>query len=578
MSSSYNAHYTTPSSLPSDYAAISRYAAATAPHPSNSEQVDNSDCSDSDSTVEHDRNSVDRKRARPSKPLKQGIPSRPSAVTSENTPLLSPPAPRIEEYVDSEDSEHVSIRLQYWEECKVIVRYTLPVLGTHMLEYSLVISSVVSIGHLSTAALAAATLGSMTASVTGYSIIQGFVSTLDTMLPSAWTSSQPHLVGLWCQRISVVLAAILIPIGAIWLNAEAILLLVRQDPEVARLAGLYLRWSLLGLPAYAFNQVARRYFQSQGLLDVPTRVLLVVAPVNAFLNYFLVWGPAWIRFGFVGAPLAAAFSLNLSALLSILYGILFAPRTAWRRVSRRAFTNLGILVQLGLAGVGQTASEWWSWELVGLAASLLGPVALATQSVLLVSSSTAYQAPYSLSIASSVRIGNLLGEANARRAGIAANVSLLVALIFAGFNSTVFLVFRKSWGYLFNDDPEVVSLVASILPLVALFQIGDCLDACTGGILRAQGKQFTGALLNLSAYYVLGLPLGLWLAFAREWRLAGLWTGLSVALIYAAIVSVWICLRTDWQQQVHKVQARVEKDRVDDMHARSGGVGASAVA
>ena len=41
----------------------------------------------------------------------------------------------------------------------------------------------------------------MTASVTGFSIMQGFVSSLDTLLPSAWTSSNPQLVGLWCQRV-----------------------------------------------------------------------------------------------------------------------------------------------------------------------------------------------------------------------------------------------------------------------------------------------------------------------------------------------------------------------------------------
>jgi multidrug resistance protein, MATE family len=41
----------------------------------------------------------------------------------------------------------------------------------------------------------------MTASVSGYSIIQGFGSTLDTMLPSAWTSFHPNLVGLWSQRM-----------------------------------------------------------------------------------------------------------------------------------------------------------------------------------------------------------------------------------------------------------------------------------------------------------------------------------------------------------------------------------------
>jgi len=41
----------------------------------------------------------------------------------------------------------------------------------------------------------------MTASVSGYAIIQGLVSALDTLLPAAWTSSHPQLVGLWSQRM-----------------------------------------------------------------------------------------------------------------------------------------------------------------------------------------------------------------------------------------------------------------------------------------------------------------------------------------------------------------------------------------
>ena len=73
--------------------------------------------------------------------------------------------------------------------------------STHLFEYSFIIVSVISIGHISTVALAAATLGSMTASVTGYSIVQGFASTLDTLLPPAWTSVRPRMVGLWTQRM-----------------------------------------------------------------------------------------------------------------------------------------------------------------------------------------------------------------------------------------------------------------------------------------------------------------------------------------------------------------------------------------
>lgn len=105
-------------------------------------------------------------------------------------------------------------------------------------------------------------------------------------------------------------------------------------------------------------------------------------------------------------------------------------------------------MRLGLAGVCQVGSEWWSWELIGctqylspaygspcssslVAASLLGPVVLASQSVLLVSASTTFQAPYALSIAAAVRVGNLLGEAKGKRAAVATHASFFIAFFIA---------------------------------------------------------------------------------------------------------------------------------------------------
>ncbi|KAJ3495861.1 hypothetical protein NLJ89_g10567 [Agrocybe chaxingu] len=449
------------------------------------------------------------------------------AKSDENTPLLSdPPVPRIEEPIDRDAAADAGTALEmFWEELVILAKYALPVFGTHLLEYSLVIVSVVSIGHISTTALAAISLGSMTASVSGFSVIQGFASALDTMLPSAWTSPQPHLVGLWSQRMTIVMFSCLIPTLFIWWNAEAILIFLKQEPEVAHLASIYLRWVSFGLP---------------GLFAVPTRIVFIVAPTNALLNYLLVWGPSSIRLGFIGAPIATAISFNLIALLSIAYGVLYTPPTAWSPIAltrdslKKIFSlkALSVLTQLGLSGVGQTASEWWAWELIALAASLLGPVALATQSVLLVSSSTTFQAPFALGVATSVR--------------------------------TLFLVFRDKWAYLFNDDPAVVTLVADIMPLLALFQVFDGTSAVTGGILRARGKQFFGALLNLSAYYTFGIPLGIYLAFTHKMGLHGLWIGLTVSLVYCSAVGTWVSVRTDWNKEVDKVKKRVREEEVQE--------------
>lgn len=239
-------HYSAPSSLPSDYAILSRYAAANGieegePTEENNQAGSSAMASDSGLLSpnampipgQHHDEGVKRRSSFPTSyvtpfnpttgplPDKSGFRSGPHTA-NENTPLLAPLVPRIEEEVDDVDPNSETSANLLWEEARILTKYTIPVFGyvknfalwdidellilfllyrTHLLEYSLVIASVVSIGHLSTTALAASTLGSMTASVTGYSIIQGFASTLDTMLPSAWTSSQPQLVGLWSQRM-----------------------------------------------------------------------------------------------------------------------------------------------------------------------------------------------------------------------------------------------------------------------------------------------------------------------------------------------------------------------------------------
>lgn len=132
------------------------------------------------------------------------------------------------------------------------------------------------------------------------------------------------------------------------------------------------------------------------------------------------------------------------------------------------------------------------------------------------------------------------------------------------------------WNSILTGSAEVVSLVASILPLVALFQVFDGTTGVTGGILRARGKQVsryihrrapfpttcslqvTGAILNLTAYYVLGIPLGLFLTFVHGRGLGGLWEALTVALVYASAVGVWIGVRgVDWKAEVAIAKGRV---------------------
>ena len=148
------------------------------------------------------------------------------AFVSERTPLLRPPPPipRLHELADDDDiasAEQTPTAKIFWEELRILTLYSLPAVGyvlpstfppysylfcfpsTDLAEYSFIVASVICIGHISTLALAAATLGSMTATVSGYTIVHGFALTLETLLPPAWTSDRPHMVGLWTQRMGL---------------------------------------------------------------------------------------------------------------------------------------------------------------------------------------------------------------------------------------------------------------------------------------------------------------------------------------------------------------------------------------
>ncbi|KAB5588731.1 MATE efflux family protein [Ceratobasidium theobromae] len=454
-------------------------------------------------------------------------------------------------------------RQQTWNRAKEVIKevnlllgFAIPVLGAQILEYSLILVSAVSLGHVSTEALAASSLSSITATVTGLSLVHGFASALDSLLPQAWTSEHPENVGLWAQRMVVVMSINTIPIIAIWANAESILLSLGQEPNIARLAGLYLQWFTLCLPGQIISVITRRYLQAQGIMHAQTIVMIIVAPANLFFNWLLVWGPPPFRLGFIGAPIASTISFTLSAAIYVGYSILFVPTKAWHPIGRKTFQELGKLYKLGLSGTGQIASEWWSWEFLGLMSSRFGATSLAAQSVLLVSASVAFQTPYSLGVSIAVRVGNLLGSGHPRKAKLAAKTAIGMSLVTALTMSTIIMVFRKSWSYMFNGDEQVARLVSSVLPLLALFQIVDGATAVTDGVLRATGRLGLGAIINMTAYYCIGIPLGLFLAFWRGMELKGLWVGITAALFYAASVSVYAVSRTNWELEVENARKR----------------------
>lgn len=174
-------------------------------------------------------------------------------------------------------------------ETALLARYSAPLVVTYVLQYSYSFVTVVVAGRLGTSELAAASLATMTANITGLGIYEGLATSLDTLASQAFGAGKKHLVGLHVQRMIALTIAITIPIGAIWVCSPWILAKIVPQRDVANLAGDFLRFYLIGAPGYGIFEAVKRFTQAQGDFVGPMATALICAPLNILWNWLFVF-------------------------------------------------------------------------------------------------------------------------------------------------------------------------------------------------------------------------------------------------------------------------------------------------
>ena len=164
--------------------------------------------------------------------------------------------------------------------------------------------------------------------------------------------------------------------------------------------------------------------------------------------------------------------------------------------------------------------------------------------------------PFGLGVATSSRVGNLLGARDARGAERSASCATWLGIGLGCVLASGYLVVRGNLAKLFTDDGSVRELVEEVIPWLAAFQIADSVNSACAGSVRGTGRQHLGALVNVVGYYVIALPTGLSLAF-KGWGLVGLWIGQCLALSVVGFIQWLIVWWTDWEVQVARAFERM---------------------
>jgi MATE family multidrug resistance protein len=299
-----------------------------------------------------------------------------------------------------------------------------------------------------------------------------------------------------------------------------------------------LNWSTLPLLLYF---ACRRYLQAVHVVKPVTFAMISANLLNAVGNWIFIYGH-WgaPQLGIVGSGISTLFARIYMALVMVATVLWFQRRHPAVSPFAVDFGRLRRLLALGLPAASQFLLEVGVFSAVTALCGKLGAVALAGHQIALNCAAFTYMVPLGFASAAAVRVGNNLGRGDRRAAGEAGWTAIFLGAAFMTSAGIVMLAIPRLIARAFSPDPAVVHAASVLLMIAAAFQLFDGLQTVATGALRGAGDTRTPMIANFIAYWIIGLPLGMWLCFRVGWGAPGLWAGLCLGLILIGTTLLWV--------------------------------------
>lgn len=356
-------------------------------------------------------------------------------------------------------------------------------------------------------------------------------------------------MALW---LAVLLGALTV---AISFQGERIMLATGQDPHVAAIAGRFIQVLSLALIPMAVANVLRTFVSALGWPIFATFITALSIGVNALGNYGLV-------FGNLGMP---ALGLNGSAIAStitacatvIAYVVAIRSNRTLRRFHifgrwwRPEWGRMRQMLALGLPICATLIAEGGLFSAAAFLMGRLGEAELAAHTVALQIAAFAFQVPFGIGQAATIRVGYHYGASDRDAIGRAGWAGLATGLGFVGLSACAMLLFPRTIlsAYVDVSSPAnagLVTLAVQYLFVAAIFQLTDGLQAIVAGALRGIQDTRVPAVIAIVGYWAAGFVTSVFLGFFTPLRGIGVWTGLAVGLTVAAAL---LLVRWHWRDR-----------------------------
>ncbi|XP_077338389.1 multidrug and toxin extrusion protein 2-like [Lithobates pipiens] len=442
----------------------------------------------------------------------------------------------------------------FCNEAKAQFGMAIPVFLSQLMVYLLSVVSSMFCGHLGKIELDSITLATAVINITGMTIGYGMCAGSDTLMSQTYGSKNLKRVGIILQRGILILMLCLFPCWALFINTEQVLLLCKQNPDIARLTQKYVMIFIPALPATFLQQLLLGYLQNQGILWPQVFIGVAVNIMNAVVNVIFLY---IFKMEFEGSAWANTVSQWMMSLTIFIYivGKKLHVET-WGGWSKDCLQEWDIYLYLAIPSMLMLCIEWWSFEIGGFLAGLISVVELGGHAVIMELSTIALLLSIGFGTAANVRIGVALGAGDIEQAKMSSKIVLYCTAFCCLLVICTLLALKNVIGYVFTNDRDIVTLVSKLVLLLAPVHLCDGINAACNGVLKGIGKQKIGAVATFIGYYLIGLPVGLTLMFPVKLGVIGLWSGFILPMLLQNLIYIPYIFRMNWHKVCEEARTR----------------------
>jgi MATE family multidrug resistance protein len=417
----------------------------------------------------------------------------------------------------------------------------LPLAGGHLAQFAIGMTDTVMLGWYSVEALATITLAGSVFFIL-FIMGAGFAVAVMPMVASYDAEGdevslrRATRMGMW---LSIIFALIVTPM--FWWSG-AVLKFLGQSETLAASVQEYLRIAGWGIYPALLVMVLKSYLAALERTQIVLWISLISAVTNGLANYALIfgnWGAP--EMGLTGAAIASLATQFVALAGVVIYAIWVLPHHhLFQRLWRVDTEMMGRVFQLGWPISLTSLAESGLFVASALMMGWLGTSYLAAHGIAITMASASFMVHLGISNATTIRAGNAYGRRDASNLAMGGHAALVLSLLMSAATIAVFLLLPEVLISAFLDpqDPardDIITIGIVLLAMAALFQLVDGAQVVALGLLRGVRDTKVPMVIAGISYWVIGMPASYVLGFTFDLRGLGVWLGLVVGLLFAAV-------------------------------------------